>query len=629
MTRLVRVSLLVLAGIMLVAMPVLGYLYRAPVSVSENASTDYDMLAVLWTQNNDWLATNGFMSSTANDTRVQTLGGSDKPWLVCDNKTLTSVPVPADSQTNLYFVTGESAASSMDIIVGYDGYVTMPDTDEPGDNFTIQLSGYFDTSAGCPIFPTVASNITSTKDAAGTSHTVSLPAGIESGDLIVVLFGGYYPSGTPTITFPGGWTIINKSANTYYCTGSAYRIAGGSENNTVTVTTASNCYSAHQAFRITGYTGVPEGATATSDLDPPSLSPSWGNDYSLYICFLGGGASPAPTVSSYPAGWVNGQDTISAAGYAEVGSAQLEIGAVSVNPGAFTTVNGLITDTQTIGVRSLSSIEGYIVDKLNALTVSITGGNVTTTIHDSTPVTVSGTIDSDDHVVKVLADGTDFELYIDDMVTPVDTTALGGASVPANADDWVLMSNAVPYLDYFMYSVNGILITWYQPNDIVSGTVLPDRQGGDDDGIITWGANPAGVGVTLGSMSSSGQPGVGTTGDTSTGDILPVVGGTDWRPDAGVSVALQANPLRPIVTAISDNTTLSEYQVWVWLGSIFVVFITVLVGANVRGHHLITGIAASVAIILMVVWDVFPMLSLLVVVLAILGGLISERSPSL
>ena len=171
-------------------------------------------------------------------------------------------------------------------------------------------------------------------------------------------------------------------------------------------------------------------------------------------------------------------------------------------------------------------------------------------------------------------------------------------------------------------------ILWFEPNTIISGTTLPNRTGGGN-GVITWGANPTGVGVSLGSMTSSGQSDIGVVSDTSTGDILPTVGGTDWRPDTGISASLQANPMRPIVTAISDNTTLSEYQVWVWFGIILVIFVTVLVGANVRGHHLITGIAMTVAIILLVVWTIFPWGTLFIAALAVILGLVSERSPSL
>lgn len=151
MIRVIRILLLAILLISLASGIALAYLYRAPVSVTENASTSYTMLPVIWSQNNDWLADNGFMKSTANDTRVQTLGGLNKPWMVADNKTLTAIPVPANSQTNLYFVTGESAASAMDIITGLGGYVTV--LDDPllkfGNKFQILLTDvYIDTTAG-------------------------------------------------------------------------------------------------------------------------------------------------------------------------------------------------------------------------------------------------------------------------------------------------------------------------------------------------------------------------------------------------------------------------------------------------------------------------------------------------
>jgi len=231
-SRAASAVLLSLVIVALTSSAVLAYLYKAPVAITENASTSYTMLPILWDQNNAWLANNGFMDSTANDTRVQTLGGLNKPWMVADNKTLTAIPVPADSQTNLYFVTGESEASAMDIIVGYGGYITVSDnaTLEIGDNFTIEQSGYVDTSSGsdknlvyksgalrtyisaasnirsaildwASTFPTVVTDNSSSVTVADTSHTVGLPDGIVSGDLLLVYFNS---DEDKTITFPGG-----------------------------------------------------------------------------------------------------------------------------------------------------------------------------------------------------------------------------------------------------------------------------------------------------------------------------------------------------------------------------------------------------------------------------------------
>lgn len=557
MSRIRRLSfilvLLVVASILFVS-PVWAYLYRAPVSISENASVSYTMLPVLWNQNNTWLASNGFMASTANDTRVQTLAGSNKPWLVADNKTLTAVPVPASSQTNLYFVTGESAASAMDIIVGYGGYITRADAPswELGNNFSIETDGYFNTST--------ADNIVSKASA----FRIYIP----SAGRVAALIDGV-TNWTWAATDDGGAQWWNK-ANAY-------------DNNTVT-----------KADNI----AVP--ASSWGDFLVFNLAaPVFVDQVRFYAQWRG-------------AGYLGDFDIYDGTSWIDV------FQAVFVDAAWNTAAVTYPTYATKYRFRFYNADAG-IAQNFDLFEAQVNAGRG-----------LSVAVATGEHNINVTATGgTTNLLGISIDGAAATTVALAGASVANNGNSWVLMSNQTPYWNYYRHSVGGTLVGWYQPNAVVLTTVLPDRAGTAENGVITWGANPAGVGATLGSMTSSGQPGVGGTIDTGTNDILPVAGGTDWRPIPGVSATLQANPLRPIVTAISDNTTLSEYQVWVWFGIIFVVFVTVLVGSRVRGHHLITGIAASAAIILLVVWTVFPLLSLLVVVLAIWGGLISERSPSL
>ncbi|GAI20721.1 unnamed protein product, partial [marine sediment metagenome] len=55
------------------------------------------------------------------------------------------------------------------------------------------------------------------------------------------------------------------------------------------------------------------------------------------------------------------------------------------------------------------------------------------------------------------------------------------------ANSWVLIqSNVAPYLDFYKHTVGGTLIAWYQPNDMISGTTLPDRE--DDAGTADSGS---------------------------------------------------------------------------------------------------------------------------------------------
>ena len=558
----------------------LGFLYRAALVVTENASTAYTMLPVVVSVNNTFLAANGFMSSSGNDTRVQSLGGLNYPHLVADNKTLTALNVGADSQTNLYFVTGESA-QVMDIITGYGGYVTTADAValEPSDNFNIELSGYIDTDNGTSkylvsksgallvfVSPIVAENITVC--ILGAAAIQQNYDGAASG--YTDIYGANWA--TQTFADAGGFAITyvriyqSRTGAPGNVTVSIKETSGGEPigPDLISKTVSANAW------------GAPAWQTVTFD-DTLFLAP--GVTYAVVIRAPAGDAGNK-IVWRYtnPGGYADG-----AAGS-------------SANSGA----------TWTMGATDHHfDIYGYPVTSI----VSATG------------------VTSGERNIGVWADGVDLGIDIDG--TTENSAALGG-SVSNTTGNWLWMQNSVmPYASNITLSVGGVRQLYYCPQTMIIGTNLPDREGGDQNGVITWGSNPAGVGVTLGSMTSSGQPSIGSTADTSTSDILPPVGGTDWRPTPGVSAALQANPIRPIVTAISDNTTLSEYQVWVWFGIILVMFVTVLVGANVRGHHLITGVAASAALILLVVWTIFPWWVLPVIVLAIWFGLVSERSPSL
>jgi len=113
-------------------------------------------------------------------------------------------------------------------------------------------------------------------------------------------------------------------------------------------------------------------------------------------------------------------------------------------------------------------------------------------------------ISSGVHTVKAYADGTNLGIIIDEGEAgeASDTTALSGASVTDNANDWVWMQNDVmPYATYLKMTVSDTLIAWYQPIAMITATTLPDRQGAAENGTITWGSN-SDMTVTMGSVAS-------------------------------------------------------------------------------------------------------------------------------
>lgn len=141
--------------------------------------------------------------------------------------------------------------------------------------------------------------------AAASTHTISLPSGIGSGDLLFLLFG---TRDTRTFTPPAGWTTIATLASgTAVGLSGAYKIADGSEGATTTCSTSGTASrSAHVTLLIRGYQGTPQGVSMSNGQNtapnPPSISPAWGtSSETLFIAGFVNRATAAP--SGIPAGY--------------------------------------------------------------------------------------------------------------------------------------------------------------------------------------------------------------------------------------------------------------------------------------------------------------------------------------
>ncbi|MDB5540514.1 MAG: Phage protein [Devosia sp.] len=188
-------------------------------------------------------------------------------------------------------------------------------------------------------FPVVAAtNSNGPTTAAVTTHAASLPAGITAGDLLIVIGQGN-PSTARTHS-ASGWTILydsNSTTDTFFV---AYKVASGSEGASVTFTASGNGSYCVNSFRITGYQGVPEIASAliasTTTADPPSLTPSWGSVNTLWIA-SGGKRSTTTGVASYPTNYSSNQLLAgTSAQTAQLASATRNLQAASEDPGVFT-----------------------------------------------------------------------------------------------------------------------------------------------------------------------------------------------------------------------------------------------------------------------------------------------------
>src|SRR3990170_4524741 len=586
--------LLALVASLLIGTPVLAYLYRSQVSISNNTSTAYPMLSVNWTANNQWMEDNGLFGAGANTTRVQTLGGLNKPHMVSDTRTLTAVPIPANSQTNLYFVTGESA-QAMKIITGRSGYLTTANATnlEHGANFTDTISGYIDTSilnsviiqrAGAyrVITGNVSGNIT-----AGIYGSV----GALTQTLYPVATGNYtniaYVTGSAThwgaVDDPSGApdddvTYVSNDVTVMTQTKDAYQLTDPVLGTFDTINSVTVYY------RFTGYTNVSDRV-----------------GYAQPFLRLDGVGETAGTETS------------------QLGLAYTTNNEVLARPGGGSWTAQNIKDLQVaIGIRNNGLQQG---------SVHTTQVYVVMSYYPGIEVSVAG-IPSGEMIVQPHSDSTNFWLTVDTPSTHYGSANMTTIAVPNNANSYTIGSNVTPYFNYITMDVGGNQQLYYAPNEMVIGTTLPDR-GSDttsNPATITWGTNTAGVTVSVGSMTSSGQPTIGAVTPDPARDSLPVAGGGDWNIEPDVSGTLLTNPFRPIIVAVSDNTSLTERQAWVWSGIAFVIMVFGVAARSLKGHVGLAGVATGVALVINVVLTVFPIIILPFAILLIVGGLVSERS---
>ncbi|KKN20429.1 hypothetical protein LCGC14_0935660 [marine sediment metagenome] len=191
-------------------------------------------------------------------------------------------------------------------------------------------------------FPVIEGSNSSRETGIPTEHTVALPAGIVSGELLLVFFST--ASGTSNaVTWPSGWTEyfeVNQGTNAKL--NGAYRQADGTEGASITVTTSLGRRSAHSSYRISGAedpaTQVPESSTATglsTDGDPPSLTPTGGSKD--YLWFAAIGISADDSAMGAPTNYANLLNQATA--NPSLGSADRSLNAASEDPGTFTSIN--------------------------------------------------------------------------------------------------------------------------------------------------------------------------------------------------------------------------------------------------------------------------------------------------
>ena len=210
--------------------------------------------------------------------------------------------------------------------------------------------------------PTVVG--TANWDCAGTATTniqATMPAGIQAGDLILVLIARdtQLGTGTPQAGFANVSAAAGGGAGAY---GSSwlYKVATGTESGTFTVCTITSDRCGSITHVIRGQSALPEeGAWSAnaSTLSPnaPSLTPSWGVADTLWL--LGAAIDSQGRTLTAPAGYasvVNGPAT--GMGGLTIASARKTSTAASEDPPAATWSGAAaLADANVVGIAGISA----------------------------------------------------------------------------------------------------------------------------------------------------------------------------------------------------------------------------------------------------------------------------------
>ena len=198
------------------------------------------------------------------------------------------------------------------------------------------------------------------------------------------------------------------------------------------------------------------------------------------------------------------------------------------------------------------------------------------------------------------------------------------------------VNGGYPYLlwwyDPYEYPGDFTQVLWFQPNTIIEGTTLPDRMG-NEDGIITWGANPPGINITHGRLIPEEEEYIFEPVTPSSQDIIKpepetMIGDVDLE-------RLHDNPLYPLVQILSIDGFLNERLVWLGLAWFFVIvaMLGVHLGFDTRPnsekpqHFVLTTITGLGLSILFYTMGIFPLWVIILMAFGLGGSIIWERQP--
>lgn len=555
--------------------------FSADIYVTESSGNTYAQTGVITYTDVSYLATNNYILSTGLDTQVS-LSGTQLYHMLATDKILFSAAVPSYSTQTFDFTTGNTPATALDVVTGYGGYITIPDAPaiEPGNDFEIEQKGWINT--------VYAANRNLVIKAAAFQTYVSSNQTIQSHILPVGNYQNQLVWNVNDNVFGNNW------ASQTFTPAATHLISEVVVHGKKVLNPTGDSILAIQAT----VAGAPTGTDLGSGTVLASSWPAVNNDVTFTL------DTPVRVTAATQYAIVLRAPDCDAVNY-------IQWYYQNTNPYAggtrWTSAGGAG------GPWVQAAGDDYrFAERGPACGVFATG------------------VTQGEHTILTLADTVNMELWVDTVL--VDWMPLAGATVPPNANNYIIMQNeSIPGMDYMTIEVGGVPQLEYNPDSIIVGTTMPDEVGANT-GVITWGTNPVGFGSTISGLSGDYEPSLLST-TIPTEDVLPDVNPptTMWPTD--LSMELTSNPLYPLFHALSiasdpsDPTKQWDIKLFWWFG-VMVVSIVLFALVYKYTKHMFLGSAAMLIFWgLAVAMGAIPFWMIIIGVIITIGMLALERSP--
>ncbi len=535
--RLSGASLLAVLLLYLTIAGVIGTVFHTNIVVQETSGNSYDMLGISVLNSNTFLVNNGYITTNGTDVQIGTF-----KRLLASDRTLFATPIIALT-SNSYQWSSNNTPSNFSIITGYSGNITtLDDADlEPSSNSTIALTNvWLNTTLGVSkylgdkfdsvtgnglrfyVSPLVSGNLTATVYSANTSIATVTSTGVTSAEHDLIL----------------KCNSVETTANQ----------------------TLSNDY---LPVAVGNYLRVGQYFTAAEFQSIVGTNPVIITQIGFWM-FKNG----VPTGTGYFR--IRNYDTDAIIG--TLGSIDVSTIGTGYYYGNTNPVYIANTDQP---IRICFEFSGGVTDVDNIL---IYHQNADVGTGQSTRYAVAWTQSAGD-CRWTMSWGNTLELWIDGVLS---SYARMGLPVPNSTANWGWMqSNSVAYCDSISISVAGTQKLLYQPNNIISGTTLPDivNSGGYENGIISWGSNPTGISSAFSYLSM-------VTTDVSVSGLespsaVGIIGVPDNIHKDDSDLTMMAHEYYTIVADVASLSNINIEMIWWFISAVLAIAALTVVRVNI------------------------------------------------